>query len=170
VPVVAEDQTATPRVVASPVPVTALSTAPTVALTDSAALAIAAGTANTAVGLQGLQKGSAAIIFSAPGYKSDTIQVSVDTAQLVLSPSVVVPVGSTTTQMSVAIPYTTALSVTVNLTSSDPTVLGVPATVTIPANSSYVYFYVTGVAAGTVTVSATAVGERAASPVSVTVQ
>ena len=170
VPIVAEDQTGAARAVASTVTVSATSTAPTVALPDSATLSIAASTAGTTVGVQGLLKGTAAIIFSSPGYKSDTLQVSVDTGQLVLSPSVVVPVGSTTTQMYVAVPYTTMLPVTVSLTSSDPTILGVPATVMIPANSSIVYFNVTGVKAGTVTVSATAVGERAATPVSVTVQ
>ena len=52
-------------------------------------------------------------------------------------------------------------AVTVNLTSSDPSKLTVPATVTIPANSFYAYFQVTGVdlTGGTpVTIDATATG------------
>lgn len=54
-----------------------------------------------------------------------------------------------------------ASALTVNLTSSDPTRVTVPATVTIPANQSYVYFQVTGVelTSGTpVTIDASAEG------------
>jgi hypothetical protein len=56
------------------------------------------------------------------------------------------------------------------LTSSNPSVLTVPSSVTIPTNSTYVYITVTGVAAGSATLSATATGFRPATPVSVTVQ
>lgn len=60
--------------------------------------------------------------------------------------------------------YTTQNPLTVNLTSSDPSRASVPASVTIPAGYSGVYFYVTGVSptAGTpVTIDATAAGHKA---------
>jgi plastocyanin len=59
--------------------------------------------------------------------------------------------------------------VTVNLASSATNTLTVPSTVTIPANNSSVYFTVTGVAQGTATISASATGFYAATPVGVTV-
>lgn len=65
--------------------------------------------------------------------------------------------------------YDNALTtpVTVNLVSSDPTVATVPATVTVPANSNYAYFSITGGdTIGTVAITATATGY---SPVSMTV-
>jgi len=95
--------------------------------------------------------------------------VSVDTAQLAVGSGVTVPAGQTT-QMLVSIPFYATSPVTVILTSSDPTALTVPATVTIPQGGYYAYFAVTGVTAGSVSVSAHATGFRAATPVSVTVQ
>jgi hypothetical protein len=60
--------------------------------------------------------------------------------------------------------FSGADALTVNLTSSDPTKATVPASVVIPANTPYVYFYVTGtgVTSGTpVTIDATATGYKA---------
>ncbi|HVH09736.1 MAG TPA: hypothetical protein VM736_08060 [Gemmatimonadales bacterium] len=166
-----EDQTGAARSVASPITVAASSTAPTIAVPDSMTLVVPVGADGAYVGVQGLLKGSTAIVFSSPNYKSDTLQVSVDTAQLVLSWGVVLPAGTDSALMHVQIPFNTASAVVVTLASSDTTLLKVPATVMIPPNASNVYFYVKrGTNTGTVTVTATATGFRAATPVSVPVQ
>ena len=89
-------------------------------------------------------------------------------AVLLLQSGVTVPVGLTT-QMYVSIPFTATNAVTVTLTTSDPAVLTLPASATIPAGYSNVYFDVTGVSVGTVSVNATATGFRDAIPVGVTV-
>src|SRR5439155_9433606 len=47
---------------------------------------------------------------------------------------------------------------TITLTSSDPTVVGVPATVTIPNGGNYAYYDIAGNAIGSATVTATATG------------
>jgi len=57
--------------------------------------------------------------------------------------------------MYVTLPFTNDSAVTVTL-SSNPAVLSVPASVVIPARTSYVYFNVTGVAAGSAAVTGTA--------------
>lgn len=60
--------------------------------------------------------------------------------------------------------YSSDTPLTINLTSSDPSRASVPATVTIPAGYSAVYFYVTGVnlTEGTpITIDATAAGHKA---------
>ena len=162
VTVYTQDQTSASRIVASALPVGDTSSAPGVVIGDSATFTIAALTSSGSVGVRGLQKGSAALFFSTPSYRSDTLQVSVDTATLSLgSPPNGLGLGQTA-QMSISIPFAAPAAVTVNLSSSAPTVLAVPATVTIPANASSASFTVTGGGQGTANVGATATGFYAA--------
>lgn len=167
VPVFTEDQTGATRVVTSTVNVSDSSTAPAVAVADSAAFPIAALSYVAIVGVKGVGKGSAAIVFYAPGYRSDTLTVSVDTAPLVLSPPPTGLAVNRTDSMTVLIPFATPSAVTVTLGSSNPAVLALPPIVTIPVGSSFVTFPVTGLVQGTSNVTATAAGFYAAAPVPV---
>ena len=149
------------------------SSAPAIATTDSAFRKIPARTNYTLFNPILKQVGSAAIVYSSPGYRPDTTQISVQTAALTVAPAsgvVVTANGGTYSSMYVEIPFSTVTPITVNLSSSNTSVLSVPATVTIPANSYYQYFTVTGGAAGTAMVSATATGFAASTPAIVTVQ
>ena len=62
-----------------------------------------------------------------------------------------------------------AEALTVNLQCSSTAICTVPATVTIPANSYYVYFRVAGIGMGTTTVSASAVGYQSGTDLNVSV-
>jgi len=167
VPVFTEDQTGATRVVASTVNVSDSSTAPAVAAADSAIFSIAALSNVGIVGVKGVSKGSAAIVFYAPGYRSDTLTVSVDTAPLVLIPPPIGLAVSKTDSMTVLIPFAAPSAVTVALVSSNPAVLAVPPIVTIPIDSSFATFPVTGLVQGTSNVTATATGFYASAPVPV---
>lgn len=162
VTVYTQDQTGAYRIVASALTVGDTSSASGIVVGDSATFTIAALASSSSVGVRGLQKGSAALFFSAPSYRSDTLQVSVDTATLAVgSPPNGLGPGQTA-QMSISIPFAASAAVTVNLSSSAPNVLAVPATVTIPANASSATFTVTGGSQGTANVGATATGFYAA--------
>ncbi len=167
------DQANSYHVVAAPTVVGDTVSAPTIVGTDSAAKTIAARNGFTSFGLSGLKKGSAAVVYasSALGYRPDTTQVSVDTATLSLisPPNGLGPNQVAQSVMYVQVPFTAQAAITVTLTSSNPLVLTVPSSVTIPAGSYYAYFDVTGVGQGIATVSATASGFYAATPVGVTI-
>ena len=60
-----------------------------------------------------------------------------------------------------------ATQTTVSLTSSDPTVIAVPATVSIPASSSYTFISIQGLSAGATQISADLNGKKAYTPISV---
>jgi plastocyanin len=129
---------------------------PAVVVGDSAARTIPAAQYYTTFAFRGLKSGSVSAIFAAPGYKADTMVITVDTAQLSFG-SVPTTVGpNQSAQMYVAVPFTNDSAVIVSLSTSPPGVLGVPSSVTIPARAGSVYFNVTGLAAGTAHVSATA--------------
>ena len=102
------------------------------------------------------KQGSVQVYFTAPNYKPDTMLVTADTGTLTLGVSNL-GVGEVS-PVSVNIPYGTLLPVVVTLTSSNPSVLRVPATVTILAGSSNVSFSDTGMAAGSATITASAPG------------
>ncbi len=167
VPVFTEDQTGASRVVTATLNVRDSSTAPAVAVADSASFPIAALSYVAIVGVKGVSKGAAAIVFYAPGYRSDTLTVSVDTAPLVLSPPPIGLAVNRTDSMRVLIPFAAPSAVTVTLVSSNPAVLAVPPIVTIPVDSSFVTFPVTGLVPGTSNVTATAAGFYAAAPIPV---
>jgi uncharacterized protein YjdB len=107
--------------------------------------------------VSGVTAGSATITASAPGFTSGSIQVQVTSGG---GSSYFVPVGGLTINTGLPQNLTLDLSsapasaIVVNLTSSDPTVATVPATVTGTPGSAAVNVPVTGVAAGTVTITA----------------
>jgi len=149
------DQNGQSRIIAAPLVVSGSSSAATVANVDSATITAPARTSSVSYPVRPRAKGIVDVIFSAPGYKADTTAVSVDTGQLSFG-SVPAALGpNQTAQMYVTLPFTNDSAVTVTL-SSNPAVLSVPPSVVIPARNSYVYFNVTGVAAGSATVTGTA--------------
>jgi len=167
----AADQNGIGRAVASDLTVSQVSSDPGVVQGDSASRVIPADFSQTSFQFSGLQRGSAQIVFSAPGYTSDTMVVSVDSGQLQIinAPVTIGPNQVTSFQTYVQLNYTTETDVTVNLSSDNPGVLQVPASVVIPASSYYAYFDVTGVSLGTATITATSADARAAAPMTVRV-
>ncbi len=165
------DHTGNYRVVATPLVVTLTSSDPTVVQADSATLTIPSPEGYAASGIRGLKQGTADIVFTAPDYRPDTMTVTVDTATLSLfnPPNGLGPRQLSEFDLYVALPYNTAAALVVNLNSSNPGVLTVPSSVTIPAGNSFAYIPVTGVALGNATVSATAPATLAADPVNVTI-
>lgn len=157
------DQTGNYRVVATPLVVTVASSDETVAKADSATLTVPALQGYASTGIRGLKKGTADIVFSAPGYpRPDTIKVTVDTGQLALfgPPNGLGPGQLSEFDLYVALPCCTAAALVVNLSSSNTGVLTVPNSVTIPAGNYFAYIPVTGVGLGTASVTATALGTR----------
>jgi plastocyanin len=152
------DQSGNTRPVAADLVVSAASSDATVAVPDSASRTIAAGGQITTFNMRPLKKGAVDVVFQASGYTSDTTVVSVDTAKLALigPPNGLGPGQVAQSQMYVDIPYTTDSALVVTLQSSNTGVLTVPPSVTIPANGSYAYFTVTGVAKGVADIIATA--------------
>jgi hypothetical protein len=166
VPVYTSDQTGSSRPVSSAIVVGDTSSAPGVAVGDSATKTIVAGGTATIFNLTGVSKGSAAIAFASPGYRPDTTRVTVDTAQLMLYSDFSLSLNGTA-QIYVYIPFITPVPVTVTLSALG---LSVPATVTIPANDNIAYFDVTGLLAGLGVLNAKAPGFKDAATVTVLVQ
>jgi plastocyanin len=97
------------------------------------------------------------VVFSAPGYKSDTTIATVDTAKLSLStPAGPGPGQQAVNAMSVSLPYNTDSLLVVSLTSTNPAVLTVPPLDTILAGGSSASFTLTGVSVGTAQIIVTA--------------
>jgi plastocyanin len=165
----ATDQTGALRAVAADLTVSNANSDPTVVQADVASQIIAARSSQTTFAFSGLQKGSAQVVFSAAGYTPDTMVVQVDSGQIqiVNPPSALGPQQSALGQTYVQLSYATATPVTVNLASSNPSVLTVTPSVVIPPGSNYAYFDVQGVAIGTATISATSPDAKAATPVAV---
>jgi hypothetical protein len=105
--------------------------------------------------ISGSTPGTATITASAPGFPpvSQTDNV---TETIVYYPTTLsVPSGSSNRYTWLVLSGTApAGGLTINLSSDNPAVAKVPATVTIPANGTQVQVYVTGVAAGTTTIHA----------------
>ena len=150
------DQNGQQRITAAPLVVSGSASAPAVANVDSAAITAPARSSYLSFPVRARAKGAVDVIFAAPGYKADTTAVSVDTGQLSFG-SVPAALGpNQTAQMYASLPFTNDSAVTVTLGSSDPAVLSVPPSVVIPARTGYVYFNVTGLAAGSATVTGSA--------------
>jgi plastocyanin len=150
----AADQVAQSRLVAAALDVTGASADQRIATVDTAVKTIPARAGSLTFPIRPLARGTVNVTFSAPGYKADTTVVSVDSGQYFFG-SVPQALGvNQTAQMYVALPFNTAAAETVTLTSSDPTILRVPASVVIPAGVGYVYFDVDGLAPGMATVTA----------------
>ena len=128
------DQTGSLRGVAADVTVNNAISDPSVVQVDVTSQVISAGTYQTMFQFSGLQKGSAQVVFSATGYTPDTMVVQVDSGQLqiVNPPSALGPQQSALAQTYVQLSYTTSTPITVNLASSNPSVLTVTPSVVIP--------------------------------------
>ena len=152
----AADQTNNVRDVSAPVTVTATVSDPTVATVDSATRQISAGnyTTATAFKFSGLKKGAVQAFFTAPGYKPDTMLITVDTASMSISSPTSVAVGLQENG-NVNLPFQSPTPVTVNLSSTNPSALSVPAQVIVPANQYNVAFTMQGVGLGTAQIQAT---------------
>lgn len=159
--VATQDQNSNPRIVAAATAIGAISSAPGVAQPDVASRDVAARAASTTFQVQGISKGSVDLVFSAPGYRSDTTVVTVDTAKLDLQspPNGLGPgqVGQAYVQLPGVYPST---AMTVTLSSTNPAVVTVPGSAVISTNTYYVYFDVTGVSAGQASIIATAPNAR----------
>ena len=166
----AADQNNNTRYVSTPVTVTATVSDPTVATVDSANRQINFGTYTTASAFKfsGLKKGTVQAFFTAPGYKPDTMLITVDTATMSISAPTSVAVGLQETG-NVNLPFAAQTPVTVTLSSTNPSALTVPSQVIIPANSYNVAFNMQGVGVGTAQINAVATGFKNAPPVGVVV-
>lgn len=152
------DQNQNSRIVAATTTINATSSDPGVAVPDVPSRDVAARTATTTFQVQGISKGSVDLILSAAGYRSDTTVVTVDTAKLDLQspPNGLGPgqVGQAYVQLPGGLRPIAPLTVT--FTSTNQSVVTVQPSALIPTNSYYVYFDVTGVAAGQASIVATA--------------
>jgi len=165
VPVYTADRNGVTIQIKDPIVVGDTSSAPGVAVGDSAAKTIEAGGSYALFNVTGLKEGSGAIVYSSPGYQPDTTRFIVETPQLMLSSDLSVVVGKTTSYIS--IPFAAPADITVRLS-----IVGVglqaPPTVTIPKGSTSVSFDVTGLA-GIGTLSASAPGFRDATSLTIQV-
>jgi len=150
------DQSGQSRIVAAALTVAAGSSDNAVVSVDSATTTIPARGSSTSFPLRAHGTGAVNVVFSAPGYKSDTAVVSVGSGQLSFGnvPNALGP--NQQAQVYVTLPFTNDSAVTVTLGVTNPAVLSVPPSVVIPAGAGYVYFNVTALAAGTASVTATA--------------
>ena len=152
------DQIGNGRIIAAPLTVRDSSTDAAIVTGDSATVTIPARSSSAYAPLRPRGRGSVLVVFSAPGYKSDTTAVTVDSGQLSFG-SVPATIGpGQIAQMYVSLPFTNDTAVTVTLTASDPAVLTVPGSVVIPARQSNVYFNITGGTSGSASVTAAAPG------------
>ena len=170
VSVFAADQTNNTRYVSAPLTVTATVSDPTVAMVDSATRQILAGSYNTASTFKfsGLKKGAVQAYFTAPGYKADTMLITVDTAAMSITAPTSVAVGLQETG-NINLPFYAVTPVTVTLSSTNPSALAVPAQVIVPANNYYVSFTMQGVGVGSAQINAVATGFKDAPPAGVVV-
>ena len=152
----------------------------TLGSSDTSKLTISASSVTVAAGqntpaiqptVTGVDYGSANITATAPGYTSATVSVVVGATMTFATP--IVTVSGITTQnvaLNLSAP-TPAGGLTVNLTSSNPSVATVPASVFIPANAFTVNVPITALTLGPTTITATAAATNIANATTnVTVQ
>ena len=122
----------------------------TIAIGDSASYTIPAGNFYTQANIGGIKPGNTVITYRAPGYPPATTQVEVDTAFLFVyaGDGYAAGLGQTTTDNYMYFPANVRSPVVISLSSSDPSVFTVPATVTILPDSYFVYFPITGAGLG----------------------
>ena len=149
---------------ATGVTVTLTSNNSAVSVTSSVVIAGGATIPATQPQVVGASVGSASITASAPGYTTNAQTVQV-TASIGFSPNSLTIVGPTTQNLTLTLSGPApAAGLTVNLSSNNPAVATVPATVTFAAAATSVSVPVTGVAVGSTTInaSATAIANTAA--------
>jgi hypothetical protein len=108
--------------------------------------------------------GSAYLITSASGHTRDSVKVTVQGPPLSFYyPQWTLGAGQEEPNFFLQVPNAPANPLNVAVSSTDSTILAVPAQVTIPINSYYTYMLARGKAPGGVTVNATATGYQPAS-------
>lgn len=122
----------------------------TIASGDSASYTIPAGNFYTLVNILGYKPGTTPITYRAPGYPTAVTQVEVDTAFLYVYAGAPYGPGKglTATNNYMYFPANVRAPVVISLSSSDPSIFTVPATVTMLPDSYFVYFPITGVGLG----------------------
>ena len=137
------------------VTVTLSSNSPAIATISPSTVTIAAGQTQPATQPQvsGVNFGAATITASAPGYTSATQTVNV-TGSLSLTQNISIT-GGGTQNMTVALSSAVPTQITVNLSASPAGIVSMPASVTIPANTTSASVQLTGAAAGGTTITAT---------------
>ncbi|HKR54894.1 MAG TPA: hypothetical protein VJS20_01230 [Gemmatimonadales bacterium] len=118
----------------------------TIAKADSATYTIPAGNFYALPYVGGVKPGSTSVTWRAPGYPAAVTQVQVDTAFLYVYAGApyAVGLGQTTIDNYMYFPANVKSAVVISLSSSDPAVFTVPATVTMLPDSYFVYFPITG--------------------------
>jgi hypothetical protein len=158
--VLAVDSVTFPVSLASPAPpggviVTLVSSDPSKVMLSTPNILILEGqTTSTRAKLIGIAVGSATITATAFGYSPTTTTVQVTSGVLTFVPATITINGTATQNLTLALTPPPAISVTINLTSSDPTVATVLATITVPANASSVSVPVTPVGNGSTVIDA----------------
>lgn len=122
----------------------------TIAKPDSATVTIPAGNFYALAPIAGVTPGTTAVTFRAPNYPAFVTQVEVDTAFLYVyaGSGYAAGLGQTTTDNYMYFPANVRSPVVISLSSSDPSVFTVPATVTMLPDSYFVYFPITGTGLG----------------------
>jgi trimeric autotransporter adhesin len=142
--------------------ITLASSDPTVATVSPSSFTIPQGATSASrapTTVSGVNTGSASITASAFGYPTASAQVQVTagvpaTPTMSFSPSSLTINGTATQNLTLNLSVFAPAFLTVNLTSSNPTVATVPATVNFATGASSASVPVTGVSAGSVTITA----------------
>ncbi len=140
------DSTGTPHYAATDLVIRDSSSDPTIAIGDSASYTIPAGNFYTVPSILGNKPGNTAMTWLAPGYPAAVTQVQVDTAFLYVYAGApyAAGLGQTTIDNYMYFPANVRSTIVISLSSSDPSVFTVPATVTMLPDSYFVYFPITG--------------------------
>jgi trimeric autotransporter adhesin len=104
--------------------------------------------------LNGIAFGSVTITAEAYGFSSATTTAQATSGTLAFVPSSLTITGDGVQSLTLALTPISLVSVTLNLSSTDPTVATVPATITIPANASSVDVPVTALQNGSTVIHA----------------
>ena len=144
------DSTGAPHYTANDLVIRDSSSDTTIAKPDSATVTIPAGNFYALAPIAGVTPGTTAVTFRAPNYPAFVTQVQVDTAFLFVfaGSGYAAGLGLTTTDNYMYFPANIRSPVVISLSSSDPTVFTVPATVTMLPDSYFVYFPITGTGLG----------------------
>ena len=154
------DSTGAPHYTANDLLISDSSSDSTIAKPDSGVFTIPAGTFYAATTVSGVKPGVTNITYRAPNYPATVSQITVDTAYLYVYVGFGYAAGlnQTTTDNYMFLPAPVRAPLAVSLTSTDPSVFTVPALVSILADSSFVYFPLTGKGLGSANLTVRAPG------------
>lgn len=152
--------TLTPSAPASGLTLTFTSSDTTKVKLDSSTTTISGGESFASVQLSGVAAGTANVTVSAPGYAPATtqVQVAAATGSGAFLPGIMAMNSGITQTVMLSLGPQSPAGKTVYLSSSNTSIVKVPPTAVVPANSYYVDIPVTAVAGGSATVTATVSG------------